>query len=541
MSTSVREKPEEQGVELGTGVSWPLAFTAGGLGLLVFATGTILAVLAAMRHAPESEPVTAQHDAAPAKVQQPLPVRLPATIELVQMPVAEAAGPELLPPPAFVPPPIARATALEPPSYLDVVAEAKPPPAVIVKRRQTLTEEELRAALTSAPEVDLETEKGTTAKIIKQMGNPTRSKSIKVDDEEPNPDPRPPKAQPALELFAARADLRGLPVRNAPECQADVKEARAVDKLSRVVRGFSISQDKRRNSEFTTSYALSRDVALTHFLARPNGKNWGDNMEVRTLVQMLQTEDDSVRRMLVGSISATKGPSTTAILAQRAIFDLSPSIREAAVKELKARPTSEYRDVLLGGLRYPWAPAADHAAEALVALKDRDAVRRLVGLLDQPDPRAPTRTKDGKWVAPELVRLNHLGNCLLCHGPSASENDLARAIVPLRGEELPVPNCGTLEGYFVRADVTYLKQDFSVMQAVEKPDKWPKMQRFDYLIQNRELSADEAERLTKERKATYPQREAVLWALRELTDQDMGDKSDDWYLLLMEQSLWRND
>ena len=34
-------------------------------------------------------------------------------------------------------------------------------------------------------------------------------------------------------------------------------------------------------------------------------------------------------------------------------------------------PPVEFRDHLLAALRYPWAPAADHAAEALVALRMR--------------------------------------------------------------------------------------------------------------------------------------------------------------------------
>ena len=41
------------------------------------------------------------------------------------------------------------------------------------------------------------------------------------------------------------------------------------------------------------------------------------------------------------------------------------------------------------------------------------------------------------------------------------------------------------DGIFVRADVTYLRQDFSVMQSVENPGKWPALQRFDFLVRIR--------------------------------------------------------
>ena len=53
------------------------------------------------------------------------------------------------------------------------------------------------------------------------------------------------------------------------------------------------------------------------------------------------------------------------------------------------------------------------------------------------------------------------------------------------------------------------------MHPVEKPNKWPEIQRFDYLVRKRELKASEAEELVKKAKAqkTYPQREAVRWAV----------------------------
>jgi hypothetical protein len=37
------------------------------------------------------------------------------------------------------------------------------------------------------------------------------------------------------------------------------------------------------------------------------------------------------------------------------------------------------------------------------------------------------------------VRINHLGNCLLCHSPSTSRADLVRGAVPTPGQPLPAP------------------------------------------------------------------------------------------------------
>ncbi len=92
----------------------------------------------------------------------------------------------------------------------------------------------------------------------------------------------------------------------------------------------------------------------------------------------------------------------------------------------------------------------------------------------------------------------------------------------------------------MRADITYLRQDFSLMERVTKPDKWPQWQRFDYLVRTRELTADEIADHEKKRKRkpaarSYPQREAVLFALRELTGEDVGENSIDWYDLLYTQ------
>jgi hypothetical protein len=67
----------------------------------------------------------------------------------------------------------------------------------------------------------------------------------------------------------------------------------------------------------------------------------------------------------------------------------------------------------------------------------------------------------------------------------------------------------------VRADVTYLRQDFSAALAVDKAAPWPAVQRFDFLVRTRPATADEVRRLG-DPAAISPQRAAVLFALREL-------------------------
>jgi hypothetical protein len=91
---------------------------------------------------------------------------------------------------------------------------------------------------------------------------------------------------------------------------------------------------------------------------------------------------------------------------------------------------------------------------------------------------------------------------------------------------------------YVRAEVTYLRQDFSVTQPVEAADPWPTQQRFDYLVSERPVNArdqireDTAKEGDESRPgpaaSSYPQRESVLFALRALTGKDLGTTSEDW-------------
>jgi len=302
-----------------------------------------------------------------------------------------------------------------------------------------------------------------------------------------------------------------------------------------------ISTTLRRQLDRLTSPALiasslsnQRAKVLQRLLQ--TSTDWFQDDGLSTLGQILQVEDEASRRVFVKRLTKVTGAKTSVLLARLALFDLSGTIREEAIGALKDRPRADYRQMLLDGLRYPWPPVAAHAAEALAALKDRDSLARLAAMLDEPDPCAPARDKNNKWVVPEVVRINHLRNCLLCHPPSSSVKDPMRAVVPTPGQTLPRVYYSSSEGDFVRADVTYLRQDFSLIERVAKPDKWPEWQRFDYLIRTRELTAEElAAHKGKARKSassSYPQKEAVLFALRELTGQNAGYKSTDWYDLL---------
>jgi hypothetical protein len=133
--------------------------------------------------------------------------------------------------------------------------------------------------------------------------------------------------------------------------------------------------------------------------------------------------------------------------------------------------------------------------------------------------------------------MNHMSNCLLCHAPSLSKDDLVRGRIPVPGQEMPPAYYGATTGQFVRADTTFLRQDFSVVQPVPNPGKWLGQQRYDYMLRTRKATTKEVAfhmALQKEKKldTPYMQRDAVLFALRGITGKDLGSKSEAWTELL---------
>ena len=80
------------------------------------------------------------------------------------------------------------------------------------------------------------------------------------------------------------------------------------------------------------------------------------------------------------------------------------------------------------------------------------------------------------------------------------------------------------------------------MHHVENADPWPTTQRFDYVVRVRELTPEEREEIVindqsatnrkRTSPASFPQRQAILLALRELTGKDAGESSENWRAFL---------
>ncbi|MFN4257923.1 MAG: HEAT repeat domain-containing protein [Gemmataceae bacterium] len=391
------------------------------------------------------------------------------------------------------------------------------PLAAIIKRRQLLNDEELRRQLILCAEIDLDTVPKASANLIQAA----KKTAATVNSRE--------HRQHLVPMFMAqRADLSGLPFRMGVDCQLGKEPAENLQALSRKMRGALIAALPPAQA------GIPADVRPVPDMFRPilEQAEWRQSGAVPTMQQMLQVENTPIRRLMIDALKDTPGTAASEALVNRALFDLSADIRAEAVKALASRPAVEYRDKLIAGLRYPWAPVADHAAEALVALNDRGAVPMLEKLLDEPEPNAPYYDKERQtYVVREVVRINHLRNCLLCHAPSTAPTDLVRGRVPVPGEPLPPPTVPYYEsntGIFVRADVTYLRQDFSVHQPVQVPNAWPVMQRYDYVVRVRPVTPADVKR-----PVSFQQREAILFALAEL--------DADWKRLLAKGKVGREE
>jgi hypothetical protein len=274
------------------------------------------------------------------------------------------------------------------------------------------------------------------------------------------------------------------------------------------------------------------------------------SFRVAAYMQTHGAETAEKRLNFVEFLDGLAHADATRALAKLAIFSEEPEIRAAAVKALKMRRESDYTDILLTGLRYPWPAVAERTSEAIVMLGRTDLIPKLVDVLKSPDPRAPQiRDENGKkvTVVRELVRINHHHNCLLCHAPDTSSRDQAskeetEKLAPLTAQ-VPVPS-EAMNAYYspnspdilIRFDVTYLRQDFSMKLPVADAAPWPEMQRYDFVVRTREVTEQEADayrELLVVKAASFddaavkagsfdngplsPYHRAALTALRELT------------------------
>jgi hypothetical protein len=364
----------------------------------------------------------------------------------------------------------------------------------------------------------------------------------------------------ALEaLLSHRPDLAGLPVAMGDACRTGAERSKHFADAVSLVRSVLQSPGNSKSSDKTVE-KTSADAFWRHFrsvCAKHDLTIDGSNRavaehaaaaRVAALMQMLAPESAAMRAGLARHLATIPHVDATRALARLAVFSAEAEVRQAALDGLKLRRERDYSDTLLQGLRYPWPAAARHAGEAIIKLQRTDLVPQLVAFLDEPDPRAPFIQDAGPKQVPvvrELVRINHHRNCLLCHAPGSQASSVPNAVltapVPLPDQSLARPSGGYQQSssppdIFVRVDVNYLRQDFSLLEPVADSGPWPRLQRFDFLVRTRTLSEEEAAAwraalATGQGKVTAYQRVA-LGALRELTGRDAGPTAEAWRRVL---------
>lgn len=331
-------------------------------------------------------------------------------------------------------------------------------------------------------------------------------------------------------LLKDRKDLAGVPFAMGGACRTKLPRAAAFKLTAARLLGTGIDALPAAHAAILAGVPKDDEraehLSLSHMAA---------------MTQIHGPADAATRQATVKALAAIARPEATRELARMAVFSTNKAVRADALEALSVRRERDYTAVLTEALRYPWPAVAANAAEAIVKLEREDLLPQLIDVLEEPDPRGP-RAEGGKKVARELVRVNHHSNCMLCHAPTdrVKVHDDLLAEMPVPSDPLPE---GT-QGYgragsnlLVRIDVTYLRQDFSVMQSVEEKSKWPAMQRFDFVVRKRELSADEAKELAdrlerREAGVLSPYQKAAVSALRKLTGRDFEAKAEPWRKLL---------
>jgi hypothetical protein len=321
-------------------------------------------------------------------------------------------------------------------------------------------------------------------------------------------------------LLSARSDLAGVPFLMGDACRTKGSRAAAFKEAAKA------------RSEKGVALPGGPQPAV------PEGEGREHYWQAQAAVaaQVMPAESVEGQLLRVRALASVPRPEATRALARAAVFATEGAVRASAVEALSVRREADYTAVLVEGLRYPWPAAATNAAEAIVKLGRKDLAGHLVALLEGPDPRGPRAERvAGRevTVAPEVVRVNHLRNCLLCHAPAERDKvpeETLVAEVPVPSEGLPEPR----EGYgnspsnlLVRVDVTYLRQDFSAMLAVKERSAWPAVQRFDFVVRKRVLTPAEAGELRArlERRgpgAPSPYQRAAARALRGLAARELG-------------------
>ncbi len=357
-------------------------------------------------------------------------------------------------------------------------------------------------------------------------------------------------------LATERADLVGLPFQMGTGCRLESARSRYFKQAVAMVHRARDGDDGQRKKAATGAledgnaflfHLQQACLAEDNLLAPSRTSEFEDHASasrVAALTQICGPTTDTMKSAVAKYIASVSTVDSTHALAKLILFTPEENARNIAIEALKARREKDYSDLLLQGFRYPWPDVAQRAADALVKLDRKDLVTRIIDVLDEADPRAPViKTVNGKTTTTvrEVVRINHLRNCLMCHPPGQhvqDDPDILTTAMPIPTQELAPSITGgyaqqsTVE-LLIRIDVTYLRQDFSMMLRVADAAPWPARQRFDFVVRTRTLKDNEVKTYKNkfdklEPGELPPNHKAALAALRELTGKDTAPTADAW-------------
>jgi hypothetical protein len=451
---------------------------------------------------------------------KPAPAPIPQVIE-----TPKPQPTEILPMPMLVEP---IAIAVESPFAAPVEDDGRPrcvlkktPPGFtnhrLAKRIDVRNASDLQAALANASEVGLAT-----------SANPAVGSDLSAAAK---------RADAAKKLFPGsvmvaknRPELAGLPFRVGRETRLYDSDAQNMNDMSKQFRDAVIKSMNGKGPPAQAPDAERLHAILTTATSRDSKDSvipwrWNQPEAVPCIQQMLQAEGTELRRMSCALLQEIDSEAATEALVKWAVFDIDSGNRAAAVEALRTRNRERVSALLMGWSRYPWARAVEHACEAMVELGMKENLPQLAAMLTTTDPDAPFEVNlpgtGGGIYRQEVVRVNHLRNCLMCHPASFKQTELVRGGVPDENSILPP---ATTPAYYnssalqVSAATTYLKQDFSLAQKVANPGKWPAMQRFDYFVTTKKVESDAMWSYVPNVKSPY--KEAIRFAIRELAGPD---------------------
>jgi hypothetical protein len=326
-----------------------------------------------------------------------------------------------------------------------------------------------------------------------------------------------------------RPELAGLPFIMGDGCRLDMNRAQSFQTSVEAVRE-GMESDSRSHQQDHTPF-------WNTYMSQTAGQGISTDHGAAALAQILAPENKTLRRDLVNRLRTSNQPNATKAIARAAVFDADGDVRVAAIKAIKEgnkEQAAEVTAVLMQGIRYPMAIVAKRTAQAIIMLDRKDLLPDLADMLSEPAPGDPEKAVvngDETTVVREVVRVNHHRNCLLCHPPSQTGNKQeVPGVIPIPGNAFPT---SPKDAYgqaqssgepMIRADTTYLRQDFSVMMPVENAAPWPEMQRFDFLVRSRPVAGKELAALQKrvqERGADFlsENQRAAIRVLTELSGQ----------------------